>query len=185
MGWWEFSLECLNPLSFSNSPSTPFSISFCKNINLFPQGVTVVACTIHGSWKVNGILKWSNFLWLHSFSSLIFSTYTLPPWLPPLFSPVQSKPFQDRLPSSHLALVPSAFICQYSFITFTFPKSGNSLSTVGPVLILILFFIYISIPLYIYFFFHKISGKKGGCSCVWCNVFKHNFHKDFWNLILV
>lgn len=106
-----FPLECPNPLSFSNSPSTPFSISFCKNINLFPQGVNCGCLHLHGSWRVDCILKWGKFLWLHSFSALIFCPFTLPPWLPPLFSPIQSKPFQDRLSSSCSALVPSAFIC--------------------------------------------------------------------------
>ena len=34
-----FLLECLDPLSFSNTPSIPFSISFCKSIDLFPLGI--------------------------------------------------------------------------------------------------------------------------------------------------
>lgn len=49
-----FPWECPNPLSFWNSPSTPFSISFCKNINLFPQGVSC-GC-LHYAWKLEGRL---------------------------------------------------------------------------------------------------------------------------------
>ena len=80
-----FPLECPNPLSFRNSRSTPFSISFCKTIDLFPQGVNC-GC-LHYAWRLEGrlyiktsqlsmtpFILSSNILSFHSPSSTVFSS---------------------------------------------------------------------------------------------------------------
>lgn len=135
---------------------------------------------MHGSWRVNCVLKQSNFLGIHSFSALTLSSFTLPPWLPPLFLRSTAKTFPGQVAFLSHCFGYLCFHLPTQFYNFYLPQIWKSFVHCwscpdSAIIGLYIFF-------YSFIFFYKISGEKEGSSCVWCNVYKHNFHKDLWNL---
>ena len=143
-------------LSFSNSPSTPFSISFCKNINLFPQGVNC-GC-LHYTWKLEG--QWYTKMKQLSMTPFIFSSNILYLHSPSLASSIvfsnSVKTFPGQVAFLLLGFGSLCFHLPIQFYNFYLPQIWKFFVHCWPCpdsdIVLYIYF-YSFIYIYIFFFF--------------------------------